>query len=127
MIKVFITTIILCFYSGICQNNATGEYKIIKIDSIKYHYVINVVSIKETNKKIILISSRNFKYKNEPIIKVNEVYSFKIRPTRMIRIGDEIKDSLILNGRSFTIDDVKISNNDLPFISNNLNGLYFVP
>lgn len=125
MTKEIISILCICCITVFSQSKYSGEYKIIRIDSIDYHYVINMLSIKDTTKKMIVVSSKSCNNKKDSIIKVNNTYFFDLHLTGMIRVGKALNDSLILNGRSFTINNVRISNNDFPFASQNLDGLSY--
>lgn len=125
MTKEIISILCISCITVFSQSKYSGEYKIIRIDSIDYHYVINMLSIKDTTKKMIVVSSKSCNNKKDSIIKVNNTYFFDLHLTGMIRVGKALNDSLILNGRSFTINNVRISNNDFPFASQNLDGLSY--
>lgn len=116
-----IITLLMISCSGIKSqvknDNEIGQFKIIKIDSTKNMYLIQ---IQNNNIKELLIAEKKCKIKFKNKLKIGAIYSFKIDPIDAYFNDDDFQKF------GFKVDniDVKPLTEGTVYTSNNLCGLY---
>lgn len=125
ILLISIITVLMIACSGIRSqaknDNVIGQFKIIKIDSTKNMYLIQ---IHNKNIKELLVAEKDckikFDIKNK--IKIGEIYSFKIDPIDAYFNDDDFQNS------GFKVDnaDVKSLTEGTVYTSDHLCGLYLI-
>ncbi len=116
-----IITVLMIACSGmksqVKKENASSQFKIIKIDSTKNMYLIQ---IQNNNIKELLIAEKDCKIKYKNRIKIGAIYSFKIDPIDSYFNDDDFQRF------GFKVDnvDVKPLTEGTIYTSNNLRTLY---
>lgn len=116
-----IITVLMIAWSGIKSqiksDNVSNQFKIIKIDSTKNMYLIQ---IQNNNIKELLIAEKDCKIGFKNKIKIGAIYSFKIDPLDTYFNEDDFQKF------GFKVDnvDVKPLTEGTVYTSNNLCGLY---
>lgn len=125
ILLISIITVLIFAFSGIKSQaknyNAIDQFKIIKIDSTKNMYLIQ---IRNKNIKELLVAEKDCKIKSniKNKIKIGEIYSFKIDPIDAYFNDDDFQRF------GFKVDnvDVKSLTEGTVYTSDNLCALYLI-
>lgn len=125
ILLISIITVLIFAFSGIKSQaknyNAIDQFKIIKIDSTKNMYLIQ---IRNKNIKELLLAEKDCKIKSniKNKIKIGEIYSFKIDPIDAYFNDDDFQRF------GFKVDnvDVKSLTEGTVYTSDNLCALYLI-